>query len=1046
MRFKLLSLVALAGLSGVVANQFYKPDNNVKVQKYTPRDADTRVSNAHEGAAKYLASVRADLETGLVDERLVDKAIAQRTQSGSRADGIGLEFEFMGPSNIGGRNRGLIVDNQNSDKLYCASVTGGVYISTNGGNNWVRSWNHKMNNLSSLVQDATGRLWVGTGSEWEGVSNQNAAGSGAPGGEGYGVYMSEDGGSTWELQTNTAGFGKCNELAAHPTNGDIIAAATSDGLYITTDGGKNWSNAGSCIPPSTVPHRNAIDVEFASDGSNIYCAFYSGFFFYGSDFENPCSLNAVQGVGSGGRYAITESPSDPKKVYALLTDDCDYVGMKMTSDGGETWADFPVPIPVSAPHFALFGDNCQANYDLLFHAYPRVGNESEDNIFLGGVDIWRYDGNWTQAATRGSAGNSGESFRMHVDHHVMTYDPNDPNKIYFGNDGGIYKSLDNGYMFYEINKGFTTTQFYGIDYAPYDYAVGGTQDNGCIFVTPWRPGNPDYGAGVSNQGILNGDGFDCAVSQIADIKYTTAQFGNAGRGAINSTQGSGACTPYCGLSNFYTNLQLWENDNDLTSRDSIVFVVDTTEQNVGLGTGNRTTFEGKLQVEQNAANIIAGSIRIGTVRSTLVYDGNGGFTGDGTGTLDESDWSFTVTFDDAPDLNARVNAFFTSNYNAGSVLIVTSATDDIPIEHVLRTNLEPGDQIKIQDPIQSIVAMQTMQRCSTDEASSCGANSGLVLARKAVVLGENPEWIHLNVGNIEEFIFSEDGDEMFISTGNGFGFGGNRLSLIKGISNIYSQEDADAIAATNNPNTLEYPSKLIFSVPGGNITGISYNPQNPDQLLVSVGNYGVGNHIYLLERIPNTDNFSSRSLQGDLPDIPVYDAIFDGANPDRVILGTDLGVYTSTDITVASPEWVAEDFPLVPVFDVDQQTLDHSKASNYGVVYLGTHGAGIWKSGTISNIDEISHKDFGNGFESDITVYPNPVSDVSNLKVTVANPDNATIYVYDISGQLRKTLQPSFQAGDNDVQFNVSELSSGTYFVTLKDGSTQKVAKFVKLN
>ena len=115
------------------------------------------------------------------------------------------------------------------------------------------------------------------------------------------------------------------------------------------------------------------------------------------------------------------------------------------------------------------------------------------------------------------------------------------------------------------------------------------------------------------------------------------------------------------------------------------------------------------------------------------------------------------------------------------------------------------------------------------------------------------------------------------------------------------------------------------------------------------------------------------------------------------------------------------------------------------MIYIGTYGAGIWKSGTITGIDEISHKDFGNGWESSITVYPNPLQNSGQLKLTVANPAEAFIQVYSINGQIQKTIKPGLVEGENDVSFDVSDLQSGTYFITLLDGNTQKVAKFIKM-
>ena len=1061
MRFKLLSLVAIAGLSGLIANQFYKPNTTVQVQKFSPRAEKQDIQNSpHTGGNKYVASLRGDFKTGIVDPEMVYKAEQQILNNSSRAGGIGLEFEFMGPENYGGRTRGIVVDKDNNKKIYAAAITGGVYISNNGGNNWIKSWEHRTNNVSCITQSTNGTLYVGTGSTFEGTSGN------APDGDGRGIYTSTNGGETWTLMSNTTGFSYVNEIMAHPTDANTIAAATWNGLYITTDGGATWSNTSACRQNTSIAVNRALDVDWSIDGKSVFCAFSGGSLYYGSDYTTDCGLTAVAGVGTGGRWAISVSPSNADVIYAITTQGGGYIDTKSSTDGGATWTSFNPPMPVSAAHFDLFGDNGggQAEYDLMFLATPRPGARGEDNLWVGGVDVWRFDGNWTQAANRTSGGQSGESFRMHVDHHSMTFDPSNPSVLYFGNDGGMYKSLDGGLQFYEINKGYTTTQYYEIAHANYDYVVGGLQDNGIIFVTPFRPGNPTYGASVFNQGVLNGDGFATVVSQVADLKYTSSQHGNVGRGGISSTQGSGACVAYCGMSNFVSHLGFWESTNDLTSRDSIAFVVDTTEQNVGLGTGNRTTFQGTLEVEQNAAKIIPGSIKIGTIDDILVYDGKGGFTGPGFGTLDSTDYTFTVTFDKAPNLNSRVNAFFTVSYEAGSLITVASATDDIPIQHVLKTNLEPGDVLKIQDPVQSIISQPTNNRCNTQTDGSVvcqdpnyrindqsyggnGSNQrGLIMARKALVLGENPEWIHLNVGNVNRHVFSDDGNDIYFANGS-------ELRFLTGVNNLYTQADVDKIAPALDPNQPNgqynaYPSKRVLSA-AGRISGIDINPKNPNELLVSVSNYGSVNHVYLVTRIPNTDNFTSVSIQGDLPDLPVYDVIYDADNPDQAILGTDLGIFTSTNIRAGSVEWVSEadenSLHMIPVFDVDQQVLGYKEATNSGMVYAGTHGQGVWKSSTIVGLDEISHKNFDSDINSDITIYPNPLNQSGRMQVRVGNPENVSVAIYDISGQLRKTLNPYLELGDNDVSFDVSDLNSGTYFMILTDGTTQKVAKFVKM-
>ena len=724
MNLKLLSLSALAGLSGLITYHISGSQSQVKIGKYSPRvDVSSLQQASMEGRAEYIASIRGNVNTGKVEASDIQNVINQIQRNSSRAgNSIGLEFEFMGPANVGGRTRGLVVDNEDSERIYAASVTGGVYISTNGGNTWTKSWVARTNNLTVLTQTSNGDLYVGSGTDFESGSQKGFSGS-APNASGVGIYKSTDRGATWKLldATDVAGgaaaFAEVNDIKAHPTDANTLVVASARGVQITQDGGATWTDQAACITGTTPHPSKIVTVDWSNDGSILYVGLSGGTLYAGEDWDQQCGLVNLGRVGTGGRWKLTTSPTVVDKAYAILTNGGLYTNIVSTTDAGVTWTSFDPGIPTSAQHFEMFGDNGQANYDLLFKAIPNQRDAGTDILFAGGVQLWRFDGNWTMAATGASSGGTPDPNRtsVHVDHHICTFDPKNPNNIYFGNDGGVYKSLDNGYTFYDINKGYSVSQFYSIDIASFDYAIGGTQDNGNLFLDPARVGNSDYSRSVFNQGVTNGDGFDAAVSQFVDLKYTSAQFGNMGRGVITTDAGragSGACIPYCDQSNFYTNLRLWESQNDITSQDSLIIVNDTLEDNVALGLGTRRTFEGKIEPAQSAAKIVAGSIRIGTLLDQLQYDGNGGFTGNGSGTLDESTWEFSVTFDNAPPNNARINAYYATRYDAGSIITVASQTDDIPIEHVLRTNLEPGDILKIQDPIQSIIAMQVNAKCS----------------------------------------------------------------------------------------------------------------------------------------------------------------------------------------------------------------------------------------------------------------------------------------------------------------------------------------------
>ena len=72
---------------------------------------------------------------------------------------------------------------------------------------------------------------------------------------------------------------------------------------------------------------------------------------------------------------------------------------------------------------------------------------------------------------------------LHADSHALAIAPSNPQIVYTGNDGGIWRSTNNGNTWLTLNNmDFSATQFQGVALHPYDrnFMMGGTQDNGTI--------------------------------------------------------------------------------------------------------------------------------------------------------------------------------------------------------------------------------------------------------------------------------------------------------------------------------------------------------------------------------------------------------------------------------------------------------------------------------------------------------------------------------------------------------------------------------------
>ena len=120
-----------------------------------------------------------------------------------------------------------------------------------------------------------------------------------------------------------------------------------------------------------------------------------------------------------------------------------------------------------------------------------------------------------------------EPFYVHADKHYVEYDPNNPNVMYIGSDGGVAKctnAQDKVLEFTDANRGYITTQFYGVSFTRDGRIIGGTQDNGSWILDPSQPGT-----GMEAGRVFGNDGFDSEVSEIAQVVFATSQYGEVQR-------------------------------------------------------------------------------------------------------------------------------------------------------------------------------------------------------------------------------------------------------------------------------------------------------------------------------------------------------------------------------------------------------------------------------------------------------------------------------------------------------------------------------------
>jgi len=431
----------------------------------------------------------------------------------------------LGPGNIAGRTRSIIIHPKMPDTIWAAGVGGGIWRTNDAGKNWLPV-DDLMANLaiSCVAIDPSNRdiLYAGTG---EGFSNLDAI-------EGSGIFRTVDG-VHWEQIAATAipDFQWVNRVAIS-SDGKTVLAATRSGLFLSADPNRQtWRS---------VLDGNFADVKFdprdpakaSAGGLDNGEAFYS--------VDGGLSWKLSQPAQSwSGRVELAYARQNSSIVYVSLQ-----------QNGGEIWRSVDSGASYSK-RSALNLDGEAARYlgdqgwygNVIWAGDPT----SADFVIVGGIDLWKsVDGG--DSLVEISTWSDPRS--AHADHHAITAHPNydgvNNRTVLFGNDGGIYRAddvsmvgNDAGYPkisgWASLDRKYDVTQFYG-GAANAGKVIGGAQDNGTLTYVPT--------AGDQNWTVMSGgDGGWCAVDR-ADSRYFYGEYIfldilRSGDGGVTSEEISG---------------------------------------------------------------------------------------------------------------------------------------------------------------------------------------------------------------------------------------------------------------------------------------------------------------------------------------------------------------------------------------------------------------------------------------------------------------------------------------------------------------------------
>lgn len=401
---------------------------------------------------------------------------AKELTASHKTQTAGIVWRERGPSNVSGRSRAAMVDpnDPSGNSIFVAGVAGGVWKTSNINTN-PPDWSpidDFFNNLAvvSMAYDPsnTQNMYFGTG---EGYLNLDAV-------RGQGIWKSTNGGANFAqlAATNNANFNFVYKLEV--TSGGVILAATSTGLRRSADGGTTWAKVlGTGLGITGAGSNTCYDVDIAANG-DVYATLDGSIH---KSTNNGATFGAALTLPiAAGRIELACAPSDANYVYALVENGNVLAGVLRSTNAGGSFATRAEPADADPGIGATDFTRGQAWYDLCITVDPL----NRDRVWAGGVDIFRSnDGcaTWTQQ----THWYGGFGFQYaHADQHFIIHRPGSSDQVYFGNDGGIFRTTNGSAGTPTITfKGdnFNVTQFYACAMHPTaftDYFLAGAQDNG----------------------------------------------------------------------------------------------------------------------------------------------------------------------------------------------------------------------------------------------------------------------------------------------------------------------------------------------------------------------------------------------------------------------------------------------------------------------------------------------------------------------------------------------------------------------------------------
>ncbi|HVC21702.1 MAG TPA: hypothetical protein VNE16_16640 [Vicinamibacterales bacterium] len=367
-----------------------------------------------------------------------------------------LHWRSVGPY-VGGRVVAVTGVTQEPNLYYMGSTGGGVWKTDDYGLDWknISDRYFQNNNIGAIAVAPSNPdvIYVGTGEP--DIRNTLLTGDG--------MYKSTDAGKTWK-RIGLAETHIISRIVVDPHNSDVVYVAAlghvwasnpERGIFKSTDGGRTWKKI-LYVNPQT----GAIDLEMNPSHPDIlYAATWqayrrhwtlssggpgSGIYKTTDGGAHWTDITRSAGLPTGifGRIGLAIAPSNPDVMYAIIQ--AKYKGQAgglfRSGDGGKSWT--------------LVNNRMDLTQRAFYYSTVYVDPKEPNTIYLPEVAaLWvSHDGGKTISPLRPS----------HGDNHALWINPNTPELMVEGNDGGATVTRDGG-RHWSTEHNQPTGQFYHVD-------------------------------------------------------------------------------------------------------------------------------------------------------------------------------------------------------------------------------------------------------------------------------------------------------------------------------------------------------------------------------------------------------------------------------------------------------------------------------------------------------------------------------------------------------------------------------------------------------